>query len=45
MTKDIKQSWQFFLGLAGLLGIFKQVIRLHIQFFAEQQNWLRAENW
>jgi hypothetical protein len=43
--KDVKRSWQSFLGPAGLLEIFEQVIRLHVQFFAEQQNWLRAENW
>jgi hypothetical protein len=43
--KDVKWSWWSFLGPAGLLEIFEQVIRLHFQFFAEQQNWLRAENW
>ena len=43
--KDVKRSWRSFLGPAGLLEIFEQVIRLHVQFFAEQQNWLRAENW
>jgi hypothetical protein len=41
--KDVKWSWWSFLRLASLLEIFEQVIRLHIQFFAEQQNWLRAE--